>query len=148
MSPFEPADEIPLAVPGRPVVLVVDDDDANREAMRELLDDAGFATIGTRNGLEALDVLATLTAPPAFILLDLMMPVIDGWAFCDKRGESRALRHIPLIATSGAEVPESARPAGIDAFLAKPIDLDAFARFAARLAGRKSANARPTGLLH
>jgi len=148
VSQFERADETSQALPDRPLVLVVDDDDANRDILRELLEDAGFATMGARHGREALDLLAALIAAPAFILLDLMMPVMDGWAFCDKRGESRALSRIPLIAISAAEIPESERPAGIDAFLPKPIDPVAFARFAARLAGRKGLDGRRTRLLH
>ena len=127
-------------------ILIVDDDASIRLTVSDVLDMEGYPVVTAANGAEALEQLEH--TPARLVLLDMRMPVMDGWAFCDKRGESRALRHIPLIATSGAEVPESARPAGIDAFLAKPIDLDAFARFAARLAGRKSGNARPTGLLH
>jgi CheY-like chemotaxis protein len=121
----------------RPLVLVVDDDEAIREALCDLLDDAGFASIGARHGREALDILGTLGAAPSFILLDLMMPVMDGWAFCDRRERIPGLREIPVIALSAGEVSAANRPAGIDAFLSKPIDLDRFARLALRLAGRK-----------
>jgi CheY-like chemotaxis protein len=141
-------DRISLAAANRALVLVVDDDDAIREALRELLEDAGFATMGARHGLEALKILATLTSAPAFILLDMMMPVMDGWAFCDNCGKSRALSRIPLIAISAADIAESDRPAGIDAFLAKPIDADEFARFALRLAGHKRRDGRTPELLH
>ena len=133
--------------PRRPLVLVVDDDDAIREALCDLLDDAGFASIGARHGLEALDILGTLRAAPSFILLDLMMPVMDGWAFCDRRGRNQALREIPVIALSAGEISPSDRPAGIDAFLSKPIDLERFARLALRMAGRKIRD-QPTGLPH
>jgi CheY-like chemotaxis protein len=129
----------------RPPVLVVDDDDAIREALCDLLDDAGFATVGARHGLEALEILAALGSAPAFILLDLMMPVMDGWAFCDRRGRNQVLREIPVIAISAIEISDANRPDGIDAFLTKPIDLQIFARLALRLAGRKK-RARPTRL--
>jgi CheY-like chemotaxis protein len=149
MSHFENTDATSLAEPKRPLVLVIDDDDAIREALGELLDDAGFATVGARHGLEALKVLAALKAAPTFILLDLMMPVMDGWAFCDSREKSPMLSEIPVIAISAVELSESDRPAGIDAFLAKPIDMGKFARLAARVAGRKRLNQRrPVGLLH
>jgi CheY-like chemotaxis protein len=128
-------------------VLVVDDDDAIREALCDLLDDAGFATVGARHGLEALEILAALGAAPAFILLDMMMPVMDGWAFCDRRGRNQILREIPVIAVSAVEIPDSNRPVGIDAFLTKPIDLEIFGRLALRLAGRKT-RSRPTRLPH
>jgi CheY-like chemotaxis protein len=130
-----------------PQVLVVDDDDAIREALRDLLDDAGFVTVGARHGLEALETLAAPGAAPAFILLDLMMPVMDGWAFCDRRGSDQALREIPVIAISAVEISDANRPRGIDAFLTKPIDLQTFARLALRLAGRKT-RARPARLPH
>jgi CheY-like chemotaxis protein len=130
--------ETSLAEPQRPLVLVVDDDDAIREGLQDLLDDAGFATVGARHGLEALNLLAATPTPPTFILLDLMMPVMDGWAFCDSRVRNRDLREIPVIAVSAVDLSESERPAGIDAFLAKPIDVDKFARLAVRLAGRRS----------
>jgi CheY-like chemotaxis protein len=126
----------------------VDDDDAIREALCDLLDDAGFATVGARHGLEAMKVLAASMAAPTFILLDLMMPVMDGWAFCDSREKSQALSQIPVIAISAAEVSESNRPAGVDAFLAKPIDMDKFARLALRMAGRKKSRTRPISFLH
>ena len=61
-----------------PLVLVVDDDDAIRGALCELLDEAGFATVSARHGLEALQLLARLPTAPAFIFLDPMMPIMDG----------------------------------------------------------------------
>jgi CheY-like chemotaxis protein len=142
MSQSENADAPSLAEPRRPLVLVVDDDDAIREGLSDLLEDAGFATVGARHGLEALKVLATIPVAPTFILLDLMMPVMDGWAFCDSRGRSRTLSEIPVIAISAVEISESNRPAGVDAFLAKPIDMDKFAWLAVRMAGRKNLRKR------
>ncbi len=148
MSEAENIDATSLAEPRRPLVLVVDDDDGIREALCDLLDDAGFATIGARHGLEALKVLAVSAEAPTFILLDLMMPVMDGWAFCDSRRKSRALLDIPVVAISAVDLAESNRPAGIDAFLAKPIDVDSFAGLAARMAGHKPVRDRSISQLH
>jgi CheY-like chemotaxis protein len=148
MSDAESSDETSLEAPKRPLVLVVDDDDGIREPLCELLEDAGFSTIGARHGLEALTVLARLPAAPAFILLDLMMPIMDGWAFCRRRWKSQALREIPVILISAADMSESNQPPGVDAFLPKPIDTDQFARLANRMAGRGRSRARPTGALH
>jgi CheY-like chemotaxis protein len=148
MNDAESTDMTSLAEPRRPLVLVVDDDDAIREALCDILDDVGFATVGARHGLEALKVLAASEADPTFILLDLMMPVMDGWAFCDSRGKSRTLRAIPVIAISAAAISESDRPPEIDAFLMKPIDMDQFAGLAVRIAGRAGARDRPSGSLH
>jgi len=148
MTPLHDTEPTSRAELARPLVLVVDDDDALRETLRDVLDDAGFATVGARNGLEALNVLGALTAPPTFILLDLTMPVMDGWAFCDSRGKSRDLSEIPVVAISAGEISEANRPPGVDAFMAKPIDVEKFASLAARLAGRRSFSGRRTKRLH
>jgi CheY-like chemotaxis protein len=148
MNDSENTEASSLAEARRPLVLVVDDDDAIREALCDLLEDAGFAAVGARHGLEALNLLAASDAAPAFILLDMMMPVMDGWAFCDSRRKSRTLREIPVIAISAAEISESNRPNGIDAFLAKPIDVNRFASLAVRLTGREKFHTRPIGPLH
>lgn len=147
-SDAESSDATALAEPQRPLVLVVDDDDPIREALRDLLEDAGFATVGARHGLEALKALATLPTTPTFILLDLMMPIMDGWAFCRSRWKSRTLREIPVILISAVDMSESNRPTGIDAFLPKPIDVEHFTRLAARMAGRRSLRSPPRGLPH
>ena len=148
MSDSESSEPTSLAEARRPLVLVVDDDDAIREALCELLEDAGFASVGARHGLEALKVLAASNAAPTFILLDLMMPVMDGWAFCDSRRRNRFLREIPVIAISAAELSESNRPAGIDAFLPKPIDVARFAGLAIRMAGGAGVQPLPANPLH
>jgi CheY-like chemotaxis protein len=148
MNESDNTQETSLGRATRPLVLVVDDDDAIREAIKDLLEDAGFDTIGARHGLEALKVLAALNTAPAFILLDLMMPVMDGWAFCASRRKSRTFAEVPVIALSAADVSETNRPTGIDAFLAKPIDVDKFARLAARLSGRRGPRTWPSGVVH
>jgi len=148
MSDAESSEVAALGEPRRPLVLVVDDDDAIREPLRELLEDAGFATVGARHGLEALKVLATSPQAPAFILLDLMMPIMDGWAFCRSRWRSQALREIPVILISAVDLSDTNQPTGVDALLPKPIDVDRFAQLAARMAGRTRAHARPTRALH
>ena len=148
MSDAESSDATSLAEPRRPLVLVVDDEDAIREALCDLLEDAGFATIGARHGLDALRALTTLPTAPAFILLDLMMPIMDGWAFCRSRWKSQTLREIPVILISAVDMAESNRPTGIDAFLPKPLDVERFTQLAARMAGRRNLRARPNDRLH
>jgi len=148
MTSPEDTEEDVLAGPARPLVLVVDDDDAIREALGDLLQDAGFDTIGARHGLEALNILAALATTPSFILLDLMMPVMDGWAFCDVHRRNPTFSDVPVIAISAVEISASDRPVDIDAFLEKPIDVDKFARLAFRMSCRKGLVVPPSGLLH
>ena len=62
-------------------VLIVDDDNDVRSALAELLEEEGFSVEGAANGREALALLRGGTVHPAVILLDLMMPGMDGWDF-------------------------------------------------------------------
>jgi two-component system, chemotaxis family, chemotaxis protein CheY len=81
---------------GRPVVLVVDDDWDICDAVKEVLDDAGFSAVCVENGARALEYVSGEPAPVA-ILLDLFMPVMDGWTFADRVRAVPHLQEIPLI---------------------------------------------------
>ncbi len=122
----------------RPLVLIVDDDEGIRGAVADLLEDEGFATAQAADGAEALDFLADCSTPPVLILLDLMMPVIDGWTFCKLRQGLRGLMGIPVIAVSAAQMTGAREPLRVDATLSKPFDPDELAWLIARMAGRQS----------
>jgi PleD family two-component response regulator len=62
-------------------VLVIDDDEHIRYSLVDALEDEGYRAVSASNGVEALEVLRVLPNPPSVILLDLMMPVMDGWEF-------------------------------------------------------------------
>jgi CheY-like chemotaxis protein len=79
-----------------PRILLVEDDDAVRESLSELLRDEGFEVVTARNGREALEHLRAGRRPTA-ILLDLMMPVMDGWDFRQHQLRDPALRDIPVV---------------------------------------------------
>jgi CheY-like chemotaxis protein len=100
-----------------PDVLVVDDDFALREGLLESLQQSGFVTIAAANGAEALQ-LAT-DRSPRLILLDLDMPVMNGWQFLERRQQSKALRAIPVVVITGVAGPLAR---GADAQLEKPLD--------------------------
>ena len=127
-------------------ILVVEDDKDLRESLCEALRFEGYQVICAEHGEAALRHLST-GAKPCVILLDLMMPVMDGWAFCRSRWRSQTLRQIPVILISAVDLSETNHPTGIDAFLRKPIDPEGFAALAARMAGRRS-HVRPTGFIH
>jgi CheY-like chemotaxis protein len=85
-------------------VLVVDDDPDIREALTMLLEAEGFQAIAVANGREALDHIAT-HPHPCLIILDLMMPVMDGWQFLEAKRTCRRLDGVPVIVCSAVVNP-------------------------------------------
>src|SRR4051812_11197383 len=80
----------------RPRLLLVEDDKAIRESLGEALRDHGFDVATAANGCEALGLLRS-TPRPAAILLDLMMPVMDGWDFRQEQLADSVLRDVPVV---------------------------------------------------
>jgi CheY-like chemotaxis protein len=86
-------------------VLVVDDDYAVLDAIKEILDDEGYEVSIAANGLEALKELSR-GPRPCVILLDLMMPVMNGWEFREKQLEDKDLAAIPTVIVTAHNKPE------------------------------------------
>lgn len=106
-----------------PLVLVVDDDPDILEALAEILEVEGFESRRARNGKEALDKLGPRT--PDLILLDLMMPVMDGWEFAQKLRAISNFDAPPIIVLSAdRNVAAKARELGAVAYLSKPFELE------------------------
>jgi signal transduction histidine kinase len=101
-------------------LLLVEDDSSIRLALIDMLEDEGFAVVAAVNGRDALDELRS-APPPDAILLDLMMPVMDGWEFRVEQRSDPRLAGIPLLAMS-ADLSAKARAIAADAYLRKPID--------------------------
>jgi CheY-like chemotaxis protein len=91
----------PLALEGSSPVLIVDDDDDMRETLRVCLEEEGFAVRTARNGREALDLLAA-GALPGLILLDLMMPEMNGWEVLERLRDDAVRAEIPVAVMSGS----------------------------------------------
>jgi CheY-like chemotaxis protein len=106
-----------------PRVLVVDDDPSLRTTVAEFLEDAGYVVETAPNGVVAL---AKVHADRfAAILLDLMMPVMNGWEFLDACGDQLLAKHVPVAVVSAAYAPGAvASRAPVRAVLSKPFDLD------------------------
>lgn len=103
-------------------ILVVEDDPDALEAFCEALRLSGFECVGARTGLEGLGALGADPAIDA-ILLDLMMPKLDGWQFRKLQLASPALARIPIVVVSALTVAQkSAATFGAAAFFAKPVD--------------------------
>jgi CheY-like chemotaxis protein len=81
------------------VVLIVEDERAARTGMEKILALAGYAPVSAANGQEALELLRA-GVPASVILLDLIMPVMDGWAFRREQLRDPRLAHIPVIVLS------------------------------------------------
>jgi len=106
-------------------ILVVEDDAATRDAFALLLELQGYGTALAHDGAEALAYLRT-HAPPRLILLDLMMPVMDGRQFLWARRSEPHLEDIPVVlCTAERQIDRAAAQAlGADDLLQKPVDPD------------------------
>jgi CheY-like chemotaxis protein len=94
---LEPQSEHRIGQAERPTILVVEDDFDTRNAACAILNVAGFRTLSVENGKAGLELLAKLDVPPCLILLDLWMPIMDGWSFYERVVRDRKLRCIPVI---------------------------------------------------
>jgi DNA-binding response OmpR family regulator len=107
-------------------ILIVDDDRSIREMLIESLADEGYAAQGAADGVEALRYLQSAARPPCAILLDLMMPRMDGWQFLRAQRELPAAAAIPvIILTARPDGREQAAELMVAAYLPKPVDFDA-----------------------
>jgi CheY-like chemotaxis protein len=97
----------------RKPILVVEDDDDIRASITEILALNGFLASGAENGKAALDKLERSQAPPALILLDLNMPVMDGLTFLRRLKEISRLRQIPILLMTAQPSPPSSEAAAI-----------------------------------
>jgi CheY-like chemotaxis protein len=125
-----PGKEPPLSRGARPharaegandTVLVVDDDTSILDTVTAILSGEGYDVVSAASGQEALDAVAR--KPPVVILLDMRMPIMDGWAV------ARALRSqglsVPIVVMTAAESAKRwADEVGADGYLAKPFGLD------------------------
>lgn len=112
-----------------PLVLIVDDYQDAREMYAEYLEYSGFRVAEARNGLEAVEKAFSLN--PAVILMDLSLPVMDGWEATRRlKGDPRT-RTIPVVALTGHAMDghsREAQDAGCDAYVTKPCLPDALVR--------------------
>jgi CheY-like chemotaxis protein len=106
----------------RPTVFIVEDDVDTREMLGRFLELEGYHVESAANGKLALERLDA-GMPACVILLDLMMPVMDGWQFRREQARHAALADIPVIIVSAAGR-DRIQQIDADAYLLKPVDLD------------------------
>jgi CheY-like chemotaxis protein len=112
----------PARPPPRRLVLVADDDPSIRDLLTALLTDEGFLCHAVANGLQLLRVLAI--ARPAAVVLDIRMPVLDGFGVLEHLRKTPALGSVPVVVISAEADPRRVLTAGCRWFLPKPFDLD------------------------
>lgn len=129
----------------RPRVLLVDDYPDAREMYTEYLEFSGFDVVQASNGMEALERAADAT--PDIILMDLSLPVMDGWEATRRLKADARTASIPVVALTGhalAGISEGAKRAGCDAFVTKPcLPEDLVSEIRRILAGKPSTTRSP-----
>src|SRR5215470_8955210 len=127
-----------------PTILVVDDDPFNRDIVVQKLEELGYCARQARNGREALESASQQT--PDLILLDVMMPIMDGFETCRRLRESDDTRLIHVVIMTALHAVEDrmkAFEAGANEFLTKPVDdRELQARIGAALRSKRAVDAK------
>ena len=103
-------------------ILVVDDDAGALDALTDILEVEGYAVTQASDGRRALEALQG-GARPAVIVLDLMMPVMDGWEFRQKQLGDPAVAEIPVVVVSATDISQPDTLRAVE-YLRKPVDVD------------------------
>lgn len=104
-------------------VLLVEDNELNRDMLIRRLNRAGIDVIPAEDGQQALDKMRS--HQPSVVLMDMNLPVMDGWTACRRAREDESIAHIPIIALTAHAMEAdrlSALDAGCDDYATKPID--------------------------
>ncbi|HYM30987.1 MAG TPA: response regulator [Candidatus Cybelea sp.] len=124
-----------------PTILYVEDNDDNVFMLRNRLARRGYNVIVAADGAQGIEMASTHA--PALILMDLSLPVVDGWEATRRLKAAEKTRAIPIIALSAHAMPgdrEKAISAGCDDFDTKPVELPRLMEKIASLLGREPAN--------
>jgi CheY-like chemotaxis protein len=105
----------------RPRVLVIDDDDGVCEILREALTDEGYAVATVPHGAAALELVKH--HQPAVIILDLRMPIMDGWSFVEQYRRQATPAAAVILLSAIRDLEESARRIGAVGYISKPFEL-------------------------
>jgi len=130
----------PDAQMGRATVLIVEDNELNMKLFHDLLVAHGYATIQTRNGLEALELARQHR--PSLILMDIQLPEVSGLEITKWLKEDDDLRSIPVIAITAFAMKgdeERIRSGGCEAYISKPISVSGFLETVNRFVGEPRA---------
>lgn len=110
------------ALPKCKNILIIDDEDAIRESLKDVLELQGYNVTTAKDGKEGISTLSKMNQTPCMILLDLMMPGMNGWDFLDFQRSTPVYASIPVIICSAYEA--SARSIGTSPVILKPVKLN------------------------
>jgi two-component system, cell cycle response regulator DivK len=120
-------------------ILVAEDNAVNRELLRELLELRGYAVVEACDGQEALNAIEQ--APPDLLLLDIGMPVLDGFAVIRRLREDARLARLPVVAVTAYAMRgdrERILNSGFDGYLSKPVNPSSLAEELDRLLNQQA----------
>ncbi|HET9199831.1 MAG TPA: response regulator [Dehalococcoidia bacterium] len=111
----------------RPTILVVEDDERIQRLVELVLRGEGYSVLQAGDGRQALDMIDS--AKPDLVLLDLMLPVLDGWALRERLRQRPTTSDIPIILMSAVRnLPEAAQELEVADYLSKPFEIDDLVR--------------------
>jgi len=121
--------ELAPPAPGQTTILVIEDDPGGQQLLRAYLEAAGYHVIGAATGEQGLEMARQIR--PAAVLLDVLLPGIDGWEVLRQLKQDRDLAGVPVFMATVLDEPEAGRSRGADDYFVKPVDRH---RLLARLA--------------
>lgn len=131
--------EVPRLAGG--TILIVDDEPDTRMLLAELLEAEGYDVVTVADGVKALEYLGAAATLPYLILLDLVMPNMDGWQFIEARSHERRFASIPVVLISGqVNARETARSLGLASYIEKPITMASLREVLARVLDRAASD--------
>ena len=117
-------------------ILLIEDDSAVREMLVQTLEEERFAVVGVGDGVEALSYLETAPIPPCLILLDLMMPRMNGWQFRAIQRNHPSLGSIPVVVLSARpDLRASQAELAVEEDLSKPVHFELLMKTVRRYCG-------------
>ncbi|MDB6170504.1 MAG: domain S-box [Verrucomicrobia bacterium] len=131
-----------LALLQQPLVLLIDDDPTVHELVRRFLQKEGFRTVCAQSGAEGIELAKKLQ--PSVIVLDVMMPTMDGWSVLTRLKGDRAVSEIPVVMLTMVDNKEMGFSLGVDDYMLKPIERGNFVSILRKYC---SLNAPPTILV-
>jgi CheY-like chemotaxis protein len=126
------------------LVMVVEDDRDVRDTLLEVLEDAEYTPVAATNGQDALHQLRACDPKPCLILLDIMMPVMDGLQFRAVQRQDPTLQEIPVVVLSAhASAQHMAKELAVAEFLKKPVRLETLLAAVERYCGDEPSASNP-----